>query len=127
MARYLIKDTTVLTGAVTINSDGSNTYNSWNWVPLANTVWSPVVELNPGGGFMGTIQLSVVGANASTTVIELQASLDGIAWFTLTGSPITLTGAGATAHADITQVWSLVRARTTTVSAATTLTVMVQG
>ena len=126
MSQYIIKDSAVKIEASTINADGTNTYNQMNWLALANTVWSPPVECNPGAQSANTIQLSAFGANATTTVIELQVSLDAINWIAL-GTAITLTGANATSSTTVTQTWAYIRARSTSVSAATTFSVLIQN
>ena len=125
MSQYIIKDSQVLQTGVTINGDGSNTYNNWTWTALANTTWSPAKEFVSESGQPSVIIAYCNGTNASTTVIELQVSLDGNVWFALTGSPITLTGASAAITTPITvnATWNWIRARSTTVSASTTFSV----
>lgn len=119
MSQYIIKDSQVV-GPVTINADGSNTYNNLNWVALGVGVWSPSQTFRAESGIASTIQATVTGTGGAT--VQVSVSIDNVSWQSL-GTIVLNTTSGDTGNIAVTQTWNYVRAQVSAIGASTTVTV----
>lgn len=116
----IIRDSQVL-GPVVRNSDGSNTYITDTYIPLALSTPSPGVPFDGSSGLPSTVQGFVRGALGATATVQF--SLNGVHW--VTGGTLTFAAVdGDTQQISTNQTWSYVRATITVQGAGTTVTIL---